>query len=187
MAKMETDVPQCLCVRATSAESHAKAPTHQFPQAEGSCDAEFFAFQCRTFAHSLGIVFGDRLQTGDWSDNNVEKPQALTQQNVLVAQHPPVHEPCPNDWQLASDNEQRASTSCPHRIRRNMQLNTCSWLQWPQHAGAVGMRLRFRVPLWLWLCACMSEGSPLWGAGNVKPKKLTSRTKLYKIITQLHP
>ena len=42
MAKMQTDVPQCLCVRATSAESHAKAPTKQFPQAEGSCDAAFW-------------------------------------------------------------------------------------------------------------------------------------------------
>ena len=61
-AKMQTDVPQCPCVRATSAESHAKAPTNQFPQAEGSCDATFFAFQCRTSARPLGIVLGDRLQ-----------------------------------------------------------------------------------------------------------------------------
>ena len=27
-----------------------------------------------------------------------------------------------------------------------------------------------KITLWLWLCACMSEGSPLWGAGNVRPK-----------------
>ena len=38
-----------------------------------------------------------------------------------------------------------------------------------------------------WLCACMSEGSPLWGAGNVRPTKSARAAKLYKIITQLHP
>ena len=44
--------------------------------------------------------------------------------------------------------------------------------------------------LWLWLCACMSEGSPLWGARYVRPKhQLVEQnlTKSYKIITQLHP
>ena len=33
----------------------------------------------------------------------------------------------------------------------------------------------------------MSEGSPLWGAGNVRPTKSAPAAKLYKIITQLHP
>ena len=33
----------------------------------------------------------------------------------------------------------------------------------------------------------MSEGSPLWGAGNVRPKTSASGTELYKIIIQLHP
>lgn len=37
------------------------------------------------------------------------------------------------------------------------------------------------------LCACMSEGKPPWGGGNCDTKTSTSGTKLYKIITLLHP
>jgi len=33
----------------------------------------------------------------------------------------------------------------------------------------------------------MSEGSPLWGAGKVRPKTSASGTELYKIIYELHP
>ena len=33
----------------------------------------------------------------------------------------------------------------------------------------------------------MSEGSPLWGAGKVRPKTSASGTEFYKIIYELHP
>ena len=64
---MQTDVPHCFLRACHESESHAKAPTNQFPQAEGSCDAAFFAFQCRTFARSLGIVSYLRTSLG-WYD-----------------------------------------------------------------------------------------------------------------------
>ena len=44
--------------------------------------------------------------------------------------------------------------------------------------------------LWLWLCACMSEGSPSCGAGNVRPKHQRMEQNLTKSsinLTQLHP
>ena len=38
-----------------------------------------------------------------------------------------------------------------------------------------------------WLCACMSEGSPLWGAGNVTPKHQRVEPNFTKSSLQLHP
>ena len=45
---------RCPCVCATSAGSHAKAPTNQFPQAAGSCDAVFFRISMSYLRTSLG-------------------------------------------------------------------------------------------------------------------------------------
>ena len=43
-------------------QNHMPRTDQSIPTGGGSCDAAFFAFQCRTFAHPSGIVFGDRLQ-----------------------------------------------------------------------------------------------------------------------------